>query len=156
MTGKYSQEAIDRFWRKVSRGEPEECWAWTGARTVKGYGNLRIDKVYLRAHRVSYEIHHGVRLERQQVCHRCDNPPCVNPAHLFLGDHAINGQDMAAKGRAKNQVPPELRVQIVREYEALTRTNHGRVRGYRTIGEKFGLFHNTVGRIIREERRKNG
>jgi hypothetical protein len=93
-----------RFWEKVRRGTPEQCWEWTGSRN-KGYGQINIHRKACKAHRVAWSLAHGDPGE-QHVLHRCDNPPCCNPAHLFLGDQRANVLDMYRKGRGGGQFGP--------------------------------------------------
>lgn len=94
-----------RLLAKIAVGGPAECWPWTGTRNDLGYGILRVTGKNVRAHRFAYELASGrpipVGLE---VCHRCDNPPCCNPAHLFLGTQGDNVRDAASKGRLKSSV----------------------------------------------------
>ena len=89
------------FWGRVDRRGADECWPWTGLRLPWGYGSLRLrgHKSPSRAHRLMYEFKHGPIPVGQCVCHRCDNPRCVNPAHLFLGTQTDNLRDMRDKGR---------------------------------------------------------
>lgn len=96
----------ERFWRYVPDPRPAACWEWTGSRDQHGYGRLnrgRQGAGIVKAHRASWEIHHGPIPDGLAVCHRCDNPPCCNPEHLFLGTLKVNTQDMMTKGR---QVAP--------------------------------------------------
>lgn len=86
------------FWEKVNF--LGDCWEWTGATTEWGYGKLRYGGHDLSAHRCSYEYAFGRLPNDLWVLHKCDNPPCVNPAHLFLGTPKDNTQDMYRKGRA--------------------------------------------------------
>ena len=92
----------ERFWAQVDRRGPSECWEWTGHRGPTGYGLIKLPgNGAPRVHpsRLSAIIHFGMFDRRLLVLHRCDNPPCVNPAHLFLGTHTDNMRDMVAKNR---------------------------------------------------------
>lgn len=98
----------EAFLRHVAIADGNACWSWTGARNPLGYGLVRRRRVarnrFLLAHRLAWEIFVGPIPEDGQVLHKCDNPPCVRPDHLFVGDHFENMRDMRQKGRARNGV----------------------------------------------------
>jgi hypothetical protein len=95
----------DRFWPKVEK--TDGCWLWTGATDRRGYGKI-FDGAgkLLIASRVAHELCIGPIPDGLCVLHKCDNPPCVNPDHLFLGTFGDNTQDMLAKGRNRNGYSP--------------------------------------------------
>ncbi len=90
------------FWSKVKNNNKKDCWEWTGCRLKSGYGRIGFGGRLYLAHRISYEISYGKIPNSIQVNHRCDNPSCVNPSHLYLGMQKDNVADMIRKGRKVN------------------------------------------------------
>jgi len=97
-----------RFWNHVEKRGDDECWEWAGAKknSKSGYGCLwdNESKKSRLVHRISYELANGQIPDGNIVMHICDNPKCVNPAHLVIGTHKLNGEDKARKGRSARNI----------------------------------------------------
>lgn len=119
----------------------DHCWDWTGHKNNGGYGAIKdsSDHSGKKAHRVSYELHVGAIPKGMLVCHKCDNPGCVNPNHLFLGTQSDNMIDMATKGRHTGKLTPEEVAKIRNMAGSDTHKN---------IALLFGLSQQTVSGII--------
>lgn len=125
-----------------------DCWVWTGHRTSNGYGRITVLGKVRLSHRVSWAVHHGPVSDGMRVLHRCDNPPCINPAHLFLGTSADNNADMRAKGRdavlaGERNGRAKLTAQQVREIRAAVL-----VEDKATVARRFRISRRTVLRIV--------
>lgn len=100
--GRSPRDIIERFYEKLEIVTDSGCWIWTGATDPKGYGRfMTTNGRAVLAHRFSWEVTNGEITDGLYVLHRCDVPPCVNPAHLFLGSPADNTADMMKKGRCR-------------------------------------------------------
>ncbi|QEL19067.1 HNH endonuclease signature motif containing protein [Limnoglobus roseus] len=145
------ERAVDpatRFWPKVAKAGPDECWAWTGAKAGTGYGSFYHDAGRrVPAHRFAYELANGAISCGRFVCHRCDNRGCVNPAHLFLGTPADNAADMAAKGRCSFG-----RTRFSREDVARIYALRAEGKGFREIGQAVGISRTYAAAIVRQGR----
>ena len=137
---------IKRFWAKVDRGNgPDECWPWTAARYVRaGYGACRAAGRVVYAHRIAYRLAHGPIPPGLCICHSCDNPWCVNPAHLWAGTHAENMRDAIAKGR---KVAPRGKRRITKADIPDIRAARARGDTQRVVARRYGVSEGTIGNI---------
>lgn len=114
-----------RFHSGYVRNPDTGCWDWLRSKDKNGYGYIKDEGKTTKAHRVSYKIHNGRIPKEQCVLHKCDNPSCVNPEHLFLGTFADNARDKVEKGR---------------QYRGFTRDHHGERNGRSILTVKDVLW----------------
>lgn len=140
----------DRFWDKVAFGM--DCWGWFGAVDKNGYGQTYAHGKQLKAHRVSYEMHYGKIPDGLMVLHKCDNPGCTRPCHLFVGSNSDNMKDMASKGRGGKSRGESHGM------SKLTPSNVGDIRSMvasgisqREASRRFGVSYQNVWRIVHSE-----
>ncbi len=132
-----------RFWEKV-KIDFAGCWLWTGATNENGYGKIGVVGKTVRAHRLAWELHYGPIPAGLNVLHKCDNPACVRPQHLFLGTKADNSADMATKGRAAKKLTPAAVMEI--------RAQHAAGQSTTSIATRFGVSRKAVGDVINGRR----
>lgn len=137
-----SDRLSKNFWKKINKSG--DCWEWMGAlNRPGGYGRINVNAdgktLPIRAHRLSYMIHYGSIPDGLCVLHKCDNPRCCNPNHLFLGSHSNNSNDKVIKGRAWFKYHPEQIEEIKRmKLEGYTK---------KQISDKFGLSRKYIQHI---------
>lgn len=139
----------ERFWEKVAVGSNEDCWPWLAALTHDNYGRFSVDGGQVMSHRMAWILTNGKLEPNICVCHSCDNPPCCNPAHLWLGRHQDNQRDMAHKKRRSGTINGRS---ILKETD-IPRIISLRENGltYTDIAKKYAVSKHTIGRIIRGE-----
>ena len=142
-----------RFWDKVERDSRDHCWIWNGHRQ-RGYGRLHIHKKLFLAPRVSWVLHYGDIPEGKLVLHSCDNPPCVNPLHLFLGTPLTNAEDRGAKGRhsykSRNKGEDHPRAILTNRTVSEIRARHV-VKQYgilKQLAQEFGVSKGTIKAVV--------
>jgi len=146
-----TQKYINTFWAHVEILGENDCWEWKACKHKSGYGIATgIHKRCEYAHRVSWEITNGEIPYKMEVCHKCDNPSCVNPSHLFLGTHKENMNDRDAKGRNRRWVGIKASYEVIKEI----RTTHSKG-GFtnREIARMFGFSQPYISRIVNNKQR---
>lgn len=147
-----------RFWGKVDK--TKSCWIWNGATNYAGYGVIGLggrDQGNILAHRFSYEIHHGKIKYGNFICHKCDNPPCVNPSHLFQGTNQDNVSDMIRKNRnfsviGENNHFNKLSKEAIIEIRSQYKRN---IIGYKKLAKKYGVVFSCIQAIVNRKNWKH-
>ena len=122
-----------------------DCWEWQGAKNGKGYGSISVGGRLVLVHRLSYRVHRG-KIGARLVCHHCDNPKCINPAHLFLGTARDNVLDMRRKGREPENPARKISAADARSMrEKYAAGTHGATK----LAREYGLAREYVHAILR-------
>ena len=145
-----TQKDIDRFWSKVDKKGKDDCWEWTAYKSSGGYGHFRFRGKDRGTHRFSWLLHNGIIPEGLCVLHDCDNPACVNPAHLFLGTHKDNTQDSIKKGRWPDRNGEAAGGSKLTEAQVLSIRAEYKIGNIsqRELARKYNVSHDTIWRIV--------
>ena len=148
----------DRFWEKVDRRSENECWLWTATRTKFGYGSFRVGsqsdgtRRKEMAHRMAFMLATGQDIPPGKVVmHSCDNPQCVNPAHLSVGTYSENGKAAYDRQRRFSTVKPRAqhpRAKLTEEQVTYIKTV-GKSRTLRDLAKEFGVSDSTIDAVRR-------
>lgn len=147
----FEQQNEDRFWIKVSSGEPDACWEWKAYRNRDGYGVFTIQGKNYLAHRIAWLLLTGVEPGQMNVCHTCDNPSCCNVRHLWLGTHRQNMEDCAKKRRTcsgERHGASKLTLAEICEIRTSDET-------LKELSEQYGVSFQQISRIKHQERWTN-
>ena len=145
---RWANKPPDRFWESVNIDADGDCWEWQLALTKGGYGHLRWGREFVYAHRIAWELSNGLIPEGLCACHKCDNPSCCNPAHLFLGTHQENVLDAIEKGRWTRK----LTMDQAREIRKRCITHGDQTRLANEYGVSVGAINNIVHNKMYRER----
>jgi len=137
------------FWSLIDKKSENECWNWTKTVNKWGYGRFRFNGLNEMAHRVSYELHTGKKINGLVAMHICDNPRCCNPKHLVIGTHADNQLDKFKKNRqAKGEIIGTSLLTEMQVKEARSKYKP-RVMTYKMLANEYGVCKDTMQKAIR-------
>lgn len=141
-----------RFWAKVDKKGLDECWPWTGQKTPLGYGHIMYLNKLRIATRIMWELVHGYEPVGLEMCHKCDNPPCVNPNHIFAAIHKEHFRDALRRGRDSGMFKAGTQHRLAK----LTAEDVKQIRslyvpfefGCRKLAKRFNVSDETIRRIV--------
>lgn len=148
--------AAERWVKFVTPLGSNECWEWQGWRSPQGYGRFTLDGKQIPASRAAAILAGMDVRDGLDVCHTCDNPPCVNPAHLYVGTRRRNLQDMADRGRHPKRGLGESDWSAKYSDAAVEdwKTSHARGESFKSIARRYGAHPTTISRTVRGIQRK--
>lgn len=158
-----TKSLIKRFWSNVDVGKKDDCWEWTGSLDAYGYGQIsegnKTNKKNYKAHRLSWMIRFGEIPENMNICHKCDNPSCMNPNHLFVGTQEDNLRDCREKGRARGgsmpgEKNPNSKLTERQVKDIRNRYKQGGIY-QRQLGAEFGVSQAQIGLIVNRKSWRN-
>jgi len=135
---------LDRFWEKVKK--TADCWEWTGSKGHFGHGHIGDKGIMYKAHRLSWEFKYGKIPNGLHCLHKCDNPSCVNPKHLYLGTHQNNMNDMVSKNRQSAKLTPKQVIKLRNCYKRLGRRGSGNWRSLKK--QPIGITYKELGHLF--------
>lgn len=154
---------IEKLMKNVSKDPETGCWEWMASKNAGGYGRIRAKNTMCLAHRISWEIFCGDIPRGLCVCHKCDNPSCVNPDHLFIGTRQDNMDDMLKKGRyvkgktykgiecpIRGSLSPRSKLTEKDVIEIRRRYKEGNA-SYRSLAKEFGVCYRNIACIIKKK-----
>jgi predicted DNA-binding protein YlxM (UPF0122 family) len=144
------EQTASRFWSKVNMTSDDSCWTWKASTRRRGYGGFALDGKTRAAHRVSWMLANGAIPDGMLVCHRCDNPSCVRPNHLFLGSQQENVDDMIGKGRDARGQRHARRVLTEHQVREIHRMLLDGV-SWREIAKAFGMSKRAIESIAHNQ-----
>jgi hypothetical protein len=154
-SGRPRTPVADRFWSKVDVRGPDDCWLWTGASDVRGYGRFMVNGRNTAAPRVALALDgRPLATNLHYACHTCDVKACVNPRHLYVGNAATNARDAIDRGlaygwpRVNGDAHPGARLTSTKVAEIRSRFAAGDV-NQRTLAAEYGVSKATISRVVR-------
>ena len=145
LSGGVAMTLIDRLTKKCEPITETGCWIWTGNSEVAGYGRLTVDGKIMKAHRAMYIAIHGEVPKGKIICHKCDVPACINPAHLYAGTLTDNLNDAYARGQRNKCENSSIPAEIIKQIRSLKHSGESD----KNISMITGVSRSHVNKVVR-------